>query len=87
VHYKSLQEYITTSEIGESWRLLYIRWSDNGSTITQAIVDGDTIALSDGSFEAGYGMAAWVIEGVVSIGRITGTEITPGLRDQQSPYW
>jgi hypothetical protein len=65
VHYKSLQEHITTSEICESWCIPNIRWSDNGSTIAQAIADGDAIALSDGSFKAGYGMAAWVIEGMI----------------------
>ena len=70
-----------------------IRWSiaefwatDNGEHIAQAIIKGNAIALSDGSFKNQRGASAWVIEGDNEIGRIKGWNMVPGSNEDQSAY-
>ncbi len=60
--------------------------SDDGSMIAQAILHGDAIAVSDGSFKDHYGTAVWVIEGGDQRGRILGRVIVPGGAEDQSAY-
>jgi hypothetical protein len=36
---------------------------DQGATLAQAIIDGDAIAVSDGSFKDEYSTAEWTLRG------------------------
>jgi hypothetical protein len=52
--------YLGRSDPGEKWCLDYIDMKDNGHILAEAIQQGTAIAVSDGSFQDQYGIAAWV---------------------------
>ncbi len=83
---ESLLQHLSVAPPGERWCLDSLTLTDDGSTIAQAIQDGDAIAISDGSFHEQFGTASWVIEGTDSKGRIVGEVLVPGTSRDQSAY-
>ena len=60
-------------------------FTDNGTYIANAIMDGEAVAISDGSLKNSFGTAAFVIEGATKLNRILGVNIVPGpLSDGKS---
>jgi hypothetical protein len=82
----SLQETLAAAPATERWCTEWIDTVDEGKAISEAIRNNCAIAVSDGSFQEGYGMAAWVIEGEEEKGRITGRIIAPGGDGDHSAY-
>ncbi len=82
----SFSDFIRESNIGEKWCLEHLDLTGDGSHIAQAIMEGDAIAISDGSYQDTYGTASWVIEGQDSSGRLVGDVIVPGSASDQSAY-
>jgi len=56
------------------------------SLLCQDIANGNSFAVSDGSFKDNNGTAAWIIEGSSGINRIQGTCLMPGAPDDQSAF-
>jgi hypothetical protein len=79
-------EHLSVLESEEHWCFDYITLLDDGSIITQAIQQGNAIAISDGSFQDQFGTASWVLEGTCAIGRIVGDVIVPGAARDHSAY-
>jgi hypothetical protein len=59
-------------------------YANNGAHIATAIGEGENIAVSDGSFNEGIRIAAWVIESTVSAFRMSGQATCPGREQDQS---
>jgi hypothetical protein len=57
-----------------------------GRKIRLDIMKGTAIAVSDGSFKATKGAAAWVIVGAPCIGKLSGCTMVPGEASDQSSY-
>ncbi len=85
-HAASFPHYLQLAEHGENWCFSHIDLGDDGFTLSNALQDGDTIAISDGSFQDQYGMAAWALEGLGPSGRIVGAVTVPGMAKDQSAY-
>lgn len=58
----------------------------DGHAFVTALQSVNAIAVSDGSFKDGFGLAAWVLEGVDQTGRVLGVLSTPGDEKSQSAY-
>jgi hypothetical protein len=71
----SLIQSFQRAKKGKEWCLKTVEAPDDGSIIAQAVLHGEAMAVSDGSFKNHYGMAAWVIEGSDQQGRISGKVI------------
>jgi hypothetical protein len=59
---------------------------DQGAELAQAIIDGDAIAVSDGSFKEDYGTAGWTLRGQDDDIFMTGVNVTPGKSSTQSAF-
>jgi hypothetical protein len=70
----------------EKWCFDNLNLEDDGATLAPAIVQGDAIVVSDGSYQDTYGTASWVLEGVDSKGCLVGNVIVPGNKRDQSAY-
>ena len=82
----NFSQFLQHSDEGEKWCFAHLDMTDDGITLAQAISQGDAIAISDGSFQDTYGTAAWVLEGIDSVGRIKGAVVVPGTAKDQSAY-
>lgn len=60
--------------------------ADNGETLVNELMEGEAIAVCDGSYKSGKGAAAWMIEGNSATGRIKGWNWVPGGVFNQSSY-
>jgi hypothetical protein len=85
-HFKSFLDYPSILEPEERSCFDYLTLEDDGSTIAKALQNGDAIVISVGSFQDQFGTAAWALEGVCSMGRITGDVTVPGTEKDQSAY-
>ena len=68
------------------WAVSEMSLSDNGIAITQALIQGTAIAVSDGSFKESQGTSAFIIKGESKQGRLVGVNVIPGDESSQSPY-
>jgi hypothetical protein len=59
---------------------------EEGSHIAQSILEGDAIAVSDGSFKNSVGTAAWIIQSSEGESAMEGRAICPGIDADQSSY-
>lgn len=82
----TLHETLIAVTLTERWCTKWIDISVEGKAVSEAIQNNCAIAVSDGSFQEGYSMAAWVIEGEGETGRITGRVIAPGGDGDHSAY-
>ncbi len=58
-----------------------------GATIAQALIQGNAIAICDGSYKDHFGTAGFAIQqGTQRAQRIIGANVTPGHPDDQNPY-
>jgi hypothetical protein len=58
---------------------------DNGASLAQAIIDGNTVSVSDASYKDLFGTAAIVVEGPPTSHRANAVNITPGpIKDGDS---
>jgi len=57
------------------------------SWIVTQLSQGYGFAASKGSFKAGHGMAAWILEGHSSMNRLVQKTITPGEGDDHTMFW
>jgi hypothetical protein len=58
-----------------------------GATIAQALIQGNAIAICDGSYKDHFGTAGFAIQqGTQRAQRIIGANVTPGHPDNQNPY-
>jgi len=70
------------------WSTWQCEYTIEGSVteLSQAIQQGQAIAVSDGSYQLSAGAAAWTIEGHTKAHRIKGAGLTPGHDTDQSAY-
>jgi hypothetical protein len=57
---------------------------DQGTAFAQAMIDGEAVAVTDGSFKDQFGTAAGILEGRDSTTRIRLLLVVPGCPEQQS---
>jgi hypothetical protein len=74
------------SKDDEKWCFSNQNFEDDGAILALAIIQGDAIAVSDGSYQDTYGTASWVLEGANSTGRLLGDVVVPGNERDQSAY-
>jgi hypothetical protein len=60
--------------------------ADNGLILAQAISNGCAIAVSDASLKAGFGTAAYVLEGPTPDGRLVAVNVVPGPISEGNSY-
>ena len=73
----------------DQWAIQEITVLDDGRALAHALRQGTAIAVSDGSYKAGRGTAAFILETSDKFepqGRIVGVNIIPGETDDQSAY-
>jgi hypothetical protein len=71
----------------DKWAIHTLHCPKNGSTVTQAILRGNAIAVCDGSYKDHFGTAAFVLQnGNSQTSRILGAHVTPGHPDDINPY-
>jgi hypothetical protein len=69
------------------WAIHTLHCPENGSTVTQAIIQGNAIAVCDGSYKDHFGTTAFVLQnGNNKTSRILGAHVTPGHPDAINPY-
>jgi len=66
-----------------SWELMIV---GNLQELLEDIRTGNGFSVSDGSFEAGRGAAAWVIEGKTNENQLLGKCLSPGADDCHSSF-
>jgi len=69
----------------DQWNIIQ-RTSSDIQILIQAILNGQAVAVSNGSFMDNSGIVAWTIEGQNATHCLTGTGITPGAHTDQSAY-
>jgi hypothetical protein len=82
----NLFDKVQARPTASKWSVQHFQSSDNGALLAKAIIDGDAIAVCDGSYKNGKGSAAWVLEGASSEGRISGYNFPPGHSEAQNSY-
>jgi len=60
------------------WAVQHAQSDDHGLTVAQAIAQGTTVAVSDGSLHYTLGTSAYVIEGLTPDHRVLGYNRVPG---------
>jgi hypothetical protein len=71
----------------DKWAIRTLHCPENGSTVAQAIIRGNAIAVCDGSYTDHFGTAAFVLQnGNNKASRILGAHVTPGHPDDINPY-
>jgi hypothetical protein len=61
---ESIDDAVRQLDPSQRWSVQDVRMSpDQGATLAQAIIDGDAIAVSDGSFKDEYSTAEWTLRG------------------------
>jgi len=69
----------------ESWNCKY-HLEGNTQELRHAIMTGQAVVVSNGSFQSAAGMAAWMIEGQTAEHQLHGTGKTPGNESDHSAY-
>jgi hypothetical protein len=71
----------------DKWAICTLHCPENGSTVAQAITQGNAIAVCDGSYKDHFGNAAFVLQNENNkTSRILGAHVTPGRPDDINPY-
>ena len=71
----------------DQWAIRSFFCPDNGTGIASAIIQGNAVAVCDGSYKENFGTAGFVIQkGNSKNLRITGAHVTPGHPDEINPY-
>ncbi len=71
----------------DQWAIRSFSCPDNGTAIARAIIQGNAVAVCDGSFKEEFGTAGFVFQqGNTNDLRITGAHVTPGHSDEINPY-
>jgi len=76
---------LLSSEYSKQWQL-EISKEPNAEIIKDVLKKYKAIAVSNGSFKQGWGVAAWTIEGGDKDGRLVGIGFTPGTNSNQSAF-
>ena len=82
------RQYLQETNNIDSWLFFSISTPDDESALIQAFKEGSAIAVTDGSYleSHGFGTAAWIITTKDVKNTITGTSISLGDKEQQSPF-
>jgi hypothetical protein len=71
----------------DQWAISSFNCPDNGKTIANAMIQGNAVAVCDGSYKDKFGTAGFVLQKWDSRqGRIIGAHVTPGHPDEINPY-
>jgi hypothetical protein len=71
----------------DKWAIRSIHYTKNGKNIAQALIQGNAVAICDGSYKDHFGTAGFVIQRWNSkVLCITGAHITPGHPEEINPY-
>jgi hypothetical protein len=71
----------------DKWAISSFDCPDNGKTIATAMIQGNAIAVCDGSYKDRFRTAGYVIQKWDSqLNRVTGAHVTPGHPDEMNPY-
>jgi hypothetical protein len=71
----------------DKWAIRTLHCPENRSTVAQAIIRGNAIAVCDGSYKDHFGTAVFVLQnGNNKTSRILGAHVTPGHPDDINPY-
>jgi hypothetical protein len=73
-------------EANDRWAVRSIDTPQEGAQIARAIIQGNAIAICDGSYKDHFGTAGFVIQTRDQESRILGAHVTPGHTDDQNPY-
>jgi len=65
------QELLTQSAFAWIWEIS-LHWTGSEACLSEAIVKGTALAVSDGSYQQDQGACTWIIEGSTSSNQITG---------------
>ena len=83
----NLRTAIQTLEPSQKWSIQEVQLSeDDGNSLAVALMKGEAIAVSDGSFKDKFGTSAWTIRGQDETVFMTGVNISPGQPDNQSAF-
>ena len=81
---KTIKEHMSDQD---QWAIRSLESTRNGANIAQSIIQGNAIAICDGSYKDQFGTAAFVIQrGASRASRILGANVTPGHPEEQNPY-
>jgi hypothetical protein len=84
---ETIDEAIQQLDSSQRWSVQDVDMSpDQGAELAQAIIDGDAIAVSNGSFKEDYGTAGWTLRGQDDEIFMTGVNVTPGKSSTQSAF-
>ena len=87
VYPKTLAEHIASVEMGLSWALSTRLLPAVGAGIAAALQEGKCIGVSDGSFKAQFGTAAWIlVDSTNPALELRGNCIVPGRPSDQSAF-
>jgi len=81
----SWQQRFTSSDTATTWKI-ELEIKGDTTQILAAMQTNQAVAVSDGSYQADSGAAAWIIEGPMSANRIQGSMITPGTTGDHSSF-
>ena len=71
----------------DQWAAQSLDCPEQGATIARALIQGNAIAVCDGSYKDHFGTAGFVIQQWdKQQSRILGANVTPGHSDDQNPY-
>jgi hypothetical protein len=71
----------------DKWAIRSIHYTKNGKNIAQALIQGNAVAICDGSYKDHFGTAGFVIQRWNSkVLCITGAHITPEHPEEINPY-
>jgi len=74
------------SAFSQAWKL-EVETIGMEQVVVEAIAQGTALAVSDGSFKEGRGVAAWTIKGPMANNKITGACLVPGTVEDHSAFW
>jgi hypothetical protein len=71
----------------DQWSVRSLDCPSNGAHVAQAIIQGNAVAICDGSYKDKFGTAGFAIQQWANRDkRIIGANVTPGHPDDQNPY-
>jgi len=74
------------STFSRTWEL-EVETVGTEQVVVADITQGTALAVSNGSFKEGRGVAAWTIEGRTATDKITGACLVPGTAEDHSTFW
>ncbi len=83
----SAQTIISLISARDQWAVKSLDCPEQGATIARALIQGNAIAVCDGSYKDHFGTAGFVLQRWDQHhSRILGANVTPGHPDDQNPY-